>query len=303
MLDKLCVGAVSRRVIEEAARLNVAQIVASRRQVDIGGGYTGLDQRQLVELVRSFGGTTKVVRDHGGPNQGAEEDDGVASLTEDLAADFDGLHLDVCQLPLNEQEEALGELAALFAPYVDYEVGGEHTHLQQNWRLFQAAVRRTDVVPHTVVINAGAHIHEDRQCGSLNAFTISDESVPYVLGYPGVKTKLHNMDWVGRRHTYIKSRVDFYNIAPEFAEVEIDALLHILPFSVGDWLLQYAHDSRAWERWFTSNVDEVEGTWDRRARCAVRYVLEHPDVKSLIKLNDEQERVVRGRISDAILAG
>ena len=114
---KLAVGAVSRRVVEEAAKLQVHQIVASRAQVNETGGYTGMTSRELVEIVKQQGnGKTEVVRDHGGPLQSGFNDDGIESLQDDVNAGFDGLHLDVCKLPRADQPKTLRALIKQFAP-------------------------------------------------------------------------------------------------------------------------------------------------------------------------------------------
>lgn len=295
---KLCVGAVSVRVIEEAAKLGVAQVVASRRQVDTGGGYTGLDQAELVSLVRSCSRSTEVVRDHGGPLQGPEEDDGVASLEADVTAGFDALHLDVCKLPSSVQHQALAELIGRFGDRVAFEVGGEHDDFSHNDSLFGVAVS-LDALPETVVIDTGAFIMNDRQVGCLRS-KARIRQLTRTYRDAGVKLKMHNADWAPARWDYARDDVlDYYNIAPEFALVETDACLRVLSLADGDDLLQLAYDSGAWARWF----DPTEGTWDDRARCAVRYVMELPEVRELLTFDEKGETYVRGRVRAALAAG
>lgn len=291
---KLCVGAVSRRVVEEAAKLQVHQIVASRRQVDIGGGYTGLDQRQLVSLVNELSsGKTLVVRDHGGPNQGALPDDGIESLEADVKAGFDGLHLDVCKLPsAAEQRLTLIDMIQRFAGRAMLEIGGEHDPHPWNNMLLETFVKTTNVKPDYFVIGFGSFVWADRQRGR----PMTASQCYYISEQHSFKTKLHNMDWIGGRMEYFDA-VGAYNIAPEFARVEVDALLTVLPFARSQMLLEDAYRSKAWVRWF----NDAEGTWDERARCALRYIMnEHPDAQ---QLSTTQEDFVRDRIRDAIIRG
>src|SRR5262245_14331805 len=105
----IAVGAVSQRVVMVAANLKVPQIVASRRQVNESGGYIGWTPEQLVVIVRELsGGVTDVIRDHGGPFQdGSDDDDWERAFDIDVAAGFDGLHIDVSKLPREEQVEEL----------------------------------------------------------------------------------------------------------------------------------------------------------------------------------------------------
>lgn len=294
---RLCVGAVSVRVIEEAAAAHVSQIVASRRQVDVGGGYTGLDQQELVDLVRGYGRATDVVRDHGGPKQGPAQDDGVASFDADVAAGFDRLHLDVSKLDASDQYNVLQWLVRRYADQ-QLEIGGEHDSASHNDSLLGVALETELAHKPTVVLDTGAHIWNDRQLGTFTSTGYVEQWCELYRGQ-GLTTKGHNLDWVAQRTDRYRDVLDFYNIAPEFSLLETDVLLHVLPWKTGDQLLRLAYDSHEWRRWFGNG----EGTYDQRARCAVRYVLELPEVRELIQLDDDQETYVRGRIRAAIHLG
>jgi len=285
---KLCVGAVSRRVVEEAAKLQVHQIVASRRQVDIGGGYTGLDQKELVELVSELSDDkTDVVRDHGGPGQGAQYDDGTDSLDADVEAGFDGLHLDVCKLPSGVQETALRTLVRRYRYSANIEIGGEHDSQEWNERLREAS----GIEPNYLVIGFNSFVWADRQIGR----PLPPDEVKKISERYGFRTKIHNADWLGYRKQY-GDAVGAYNIAPEFARVEIDALLTVLPFGTARSLLTRAYASEKWGRWF--NTDE--GTWDERARCALRYIINDVNMPGI---TSDMEEYVRSSIRDALIRG
>lgn len=298
---RLCVGAVTRRVVEEAAKLNVPQIVASRRQVDVGGGYTGLDQEQLVKIVRELSPRhqsdhTQVVRDHGGPGQGLHEDDGTESFDADVEAGFDGIHIDVCKLPRDQQFDALASLLDRYRRRgVAIEIGGERD--DEDWldQLMYITVDECGVVPSHRVIDLGGHIHADRQRGTpLPVAQVRERTLK--LNRIGVKSKAHNMDWLGDRRRY-RHVLDAFNVAPEYANIEVDAWLQTMSRQDGEQLLRLGHQSQAWTRWFDIN----EGTWFERARCGVRYILETPDARELIGRYDDG--LVRRRIRDALRAG
>lgn len=297
---KLCVGAVSRRVIEEAAKLGVHQIIASRRQVNIDGGYTNITPKQLVAIVRMHskpGSMVEIVRDHGGPNQGGFTDDGIAAFDADVDAGFDTLHIDVCNIPRSEQINTLIGLVRRYHSRVNVQIGGERD--EQAWldQLLHAVLPYA--TPSYTVVDLGGHIDADKQQGTR--FLSIDDAWELTSKYNnlGTKTVAHNMDFVGHRLQY-HGAIDAYNIAPEFGIVEIDAILTVLPFDVARDLLEYAYLSRAWRRWFAV----TKGTWLDRAKCALRYIM-HTDtyVRSQLELTDDQERFVRGMIRDAILCG
>lgn len=265
---RLCVGATSRLVVEEAARARVAMVIASRRQVNAAGGYTGLTQRQVVEIVEELGdGATIVARDHGGPGQGGSPiatDNWAYELSADVEAGFKMLHLDVSQLPRSEQPEALRRAVDhLKGTGVQLAVGGERDSQPHILKLL-AAVRGD--VDHAVIA-LGGHVWADRQRGHLRttpnvAFTMED-----YRGL-GVTSIAHNLDFTGGLDRYAHL-VDYGNVAPELGVVETDAWLRALPTHVGRELLGAAYATRAWERWF--DAGRGEGSWFERARCALRY--------------------------------
>lgn len=295
---RMCIGAVSPRVIEEAAKLQVHQIIASRRQVDIGGGYTGLDQHDLVTIVSNLSnGKTQVVRDHGGPMQGGTSDDGIDSFDEDCHAGFNGIHIDVCMLHRDDQLRVLGKLINRYVDKVDIQIGGERD--EQAWLdvLFTEALQHCR--PTYAVIDLGGHVHADKQIGTSFMAIEQVYRIAQKYHHMGVLTVAHNMDWVGHRRRY-HGALDALNIAPEFGALEVDAMLAVMVPSNVHRLIDYAYESNKWTRWF----GEHEGTVLERAKCAIRYLM-HTDeyVRSLTQLSDNDELFVRSVIRDAIARG
>ena len=93
--------------------------------------------------------------------------------------------------------------------------------------------------------------------------------------------KAHNLDWLGGRQSY--DLAGFYNVAPEFGNVEADAWLQVLPHDEGRQVLDFAYDTGAWQRWFGG----TEGTRFERARAALRYHLETPQVARILSQHDD----------------
>jgi hypothetical protein len=292
---RLCVGAASRRVVEEAAKLGVCQVVASRRQAgEFTPGYTGYTSASLVRVVAELsGGVTEVVRDHGGPYQnGDPADDWTAALDADLAAGFDVLHLDVSQLPAGEQPGELTRLCRRYGGRIAVETGGERDTQQHLDMLLETALRACQ--PRTAVAALGGHIWADRQYGHLISITEA-QAIADAYASRGVAVKAHNLDWMGGRQTY--DLPGFCNVAPEFGNVEIDAWLRVLPGDEGRQVLDFAYATGAWHRWFTG----TEGTRLERARAALRYHLETPQVARILGGHDDGD--VREAIRDAIAHG
>jgi len=283
----LCVGAVSRRVVEMAILEGVHQIVASRAQVEDDHGYTGLTRQQLVDMACP----TKIVRDHGGPMQGQAPDDGVESLERDIDAGFSALHLDVSKLPRHSQPDELRKLLERFGHRIPVEVGGEHDAWSHT-EVLEDIAHRTISRPFTLVIDSGGHIHADRQVGFIEKPPVIAARRRCTLG-KWRTTKAHNADWI--LPSIRKQFADFYNIAPEIALVETDALLMCLSRSDAYMLLEAAYTSGKWRRWFNKD----EGTVYERARCAIRYIVStYP-----LNLTSADEDLIRERIRDAIRLG
>jgi hypothetical protein len=292
---KLCVGAASRRVVEEAAKLQVEQIVASRRQVgEFTPGYTGYTSKTLVEAVKKLsGGVTDVVRDHGGPCQNGDPDDNwLNALDADVDAGFDVLHLDVCQLPRENQTAELARLCERYGGRIAIEIGGERDSQGWLYTLLDIALKLCQ--PVAAVAALGGHIWADRQYGHLIGVVQAEKTARVYESYR-VAVKAHNLDWLGGRQDY--DLAGFYNVAPEFANVEVDAWLRVLPHDDGVQILEFAYWTGAWKRWFTGG----QGTGFEQARAALRYHLETPKVAAVLAPYDDQH--VREVISDAIAHG
>lgn len=292
---KLCVGAASRRVVEEAAKLRVCQIVASRRQAgEFTPGYTGYTSASLVQAVKELsGGVTQVVRDHGGPYQNGDSgDDWTAALDADVDAGFDVLHLDVSVLPRDEQAAELTRLCERYGGRIALEAGGERD--EQLWLHGLLETALLVCQPQAAIIALGGHIHADRQYGRLIDIAAARVTAALYASHQ-VAAKAHNMDWLGGRQAYDLD--GFYNVAPEFGNVEADAWLHVLPHDQGQQILDFAYDTGAWQRWFKG----TEGTRLERARAALRYHLGTPQVTRV--LDEHDDSYVRETIRDAIIHG
>lgn len=296
----LCVGATSRRVVEEAARVRVHQIVASRSQVEGDYGYSGFTPETLVSTVKKFSdGETAVVRDHGGPGLGGRMDH-LEALHADVDARFDGLHVDVSKWPYEVQTDELKRiLNDLAGAPVFIEVGGEHEDNDWNHHLLEVAIGE-GITPRYAVAGFGSFVWMDRQCGRPISQTHL-ENITHVNANLGARTKIHNADWVGKRLERYGEVVDAYNIAPELGCLEVDLMLAVLHPNASEDLLHYAYATKKWTRWF--NADE--GTWFDRAKCALRYLLNEETVIEMSKefMPHDGDKFIRDRIREHILRG
>lgn len=81
---KYYIGPMSKNVVDcviKHGQQYSIGLIPSRRQVDYCGGYVNnWDTKTFSEYVRSSNSSVLLCRDHGGQNQGQEEDDGSESF-------------------------------------------------------------------------------------------------------------------------------------------------------------------------------------------------------------------------------
>lgn len=290
MTPYACIGAVTRRVVEEAAKLGAYQIVASRRQCDQDGGYLEWNQAELVEVVgRLSNGMTEVVRDHGGP-KGMDDASFLVSLQRDYEAGFDVLHIDVCKYTREDQPTLLRLILNALPAGVPVEIGGEReTNEWNNYLLDIAASRGANVA--AVVAACGGHIWNDQQIGSVPD-DLADQIAEFRLP-SGTALKAHNCDWLWGRGDL---PVHELNIAPEFSLIETYAWKDVM--SGTDWvdLMRLGYQGNGWRNWFANG----EGSLEQRAVCGIRYILETDEARGIISRYEHREDYVRAQIREAI---
>jgi hypothetical protein len=194
-------------------------------------------------------------------------------------------------LPRHEQPKTLIALIERYGHQIAFEIGGERDDQEWLSELTHAVFAAHCALPATVVIEAGGHIWADRQCGYFQPPEKLQVTVDSFHGR-GIKVKAHNMDWAGHRKQYVA--LDYYNIAPEFSDVEVKAILTVLDERDATSVLNNAYDSMKWTRWFNDD----QGTWLERASCAVRYTMD-----DLPELTESQDAFVRNQIHAAIKRG
>lgn len=95
MSIKIFVGPMTKNVVDAVMEYcgessNEIGFIPSRRQVSMDGGYVN---NWSTKTFKRYVGSFFIVRDHGGPGQGNQDDDGIESLLEDCKY-FNLLHID-----------------------------------------------------------------------------------------------------------------------------------------------------------------------------------------------------------------
>jgi len=298
-VTQLCVGVVSRNTVDAALHVSVHDdvpitLIASRRQVNEDGGYTGFTSRSLAEYTK-YAPLITLARDHNGPFQGAGDDTGddsfaraVACIKQDEDAGWHGMHIDP---PVDNTTLALRYLRALAlqVPRTMWlEIGGEEQRIDMGDASFAlralALLRENAITPRFAVVQTGTKVVEDYNVGAIMRWTPRDVHVnirPIVRQLAPVGLKIHNGDYLdqSRLAGLADAGVAGVNIAPEYGVLETTVLLaNMHNFDKRQRFIDLACMSGMWRKWMSPIT---QPTPQRCALLAGHYVLEHPEVREI----------------------
>ena len=98
-MNKIYLGPMSKNIVDNVIDYSNSfklpfTFIPSRRQVEYNGGYVNnWTTKEFVNYVKTKGKYISVERDHGGPGQGTNMDDGMVSFKEDCKY-MDVIHID-----------------------------------------------------------------------------------------------------------------------------------------------------------------------------------------------------------------
>jgi hypothetical protein len=274
-------------------------LIPSRRQIEWDGGYVNTwTTEQFSEYTKM-----KLVlkRDHAGPGQGYNDDDGYKSLEEDCKF-FNLIHIDPWK-KYPEYKEGLQWTIDMINfcykenPEIKFEVGTEEairtfSSEELDMLLNDLHVRLEEDVFNQIkylVIQSGTSLKGNINTGDYDKDRLL--SMVKVAKSWNLLSKEHNGDYIPTK--LIKEKMDLgldsINIAPEFGLIEtqtyLDNGIDIDKF----WKICY--DSKRWEKWVDSDFDPLTQKEDLIRICG-HYVLSNPeflkikpDIDTQIKTN------------------
>jgi len=295
------VGPMTLNVVNSILSVNDTNdffgLVPSRRQVEcssLGGGYVNnwntLTFNQHV-------GSTLVLRDHAGPGQGLNFDDGLESLSADIASGLKFIHIDPWKR-CSTIEDAIKKTSSLikFCLAIDsnchFEVGTESAiflytadELEQFLSGLEKEIKSGFNNIIYGVVQSGTQILGLDNIGDFDYQKSS--SMCNIVHKFGLLAKEHNSDYLSVKD--FKERkaagVDSFNIAPEFGVMETKTILNLLSKNeeLSEQFQNLAYNSKKWEKWVNKPPTKIEAT----TICG-HYVLassEFENIKS--KLNND----------------
>jgi len=272
--------------------------IPSRRQVDYIGGYVNnWTTETFSKYVKTKTNNILLKRDHGGPNQGLYQDDGLISLYHDCNY-FDAIHIDPWKNILNfkdgcEQTKKLINYCFEINDKIIYEVGTEQS-------IFKYEANQLDellsYLKHNLkhdrfqnikfsVIQSGTSLKETKNTGSYDKQRLT-EMISICHKYNMI-SKEHNGDYLPAY--LIKEKfncgLDCINIAPEFGQIEtITYLNEISNSKIFDTFFDICYQSKKWEKWVDKTFNPIENK-EQLIKICGHYVLSDKNFIKKIKNN------------------
>jgi len=265
---KFYIGPMSKNVVDAVIEFteetnNKIGFIPSRRQVEYNGGY--VNNWTTEEFSDYVDGRVPIERDHGGPEQGYRDDDGVVSLHNDSKY-FDIIHIDPWKAYPNFYEgidKTIEHISKIHKSYpkVLFEVGTEEAIRKFTPEDLHKLLRNIsdagfiDMVKYAVVQSGvGIDLGKRINTGTYDEVRLSD--FIDVCKYWNVLSKEHNGDYLNNQEIKDKFSIglDTLNIAPEFGQLETMCYLqhmNIMGHGIEDYY-KICYDSKRWEKW----VDE-----------------------------------------------
>ena len=294
---KYFIGPMSKNIVDAIVEFcantgNTIGLIPSRRQVEWDGGYVN---NWTTEEFSKYVTTLSLQRDHGGPGQGNNDDDGFESLAYD-AKHFQLIHIDPWKkypgyVDGLEQTIKMIKFAYEINPKLIFEVGTEEAirpfeaeELDQLViDLWAALPKETYEQIKYLVIQSGTSLKGTNQTGNYDSNRLKE--MIKVAKRHGLISKEHNGDYIPVET--IKEKFDLglncINIAPEFGLIETQTYLdEIKDSKIFDRFWQICYDSKKWVKWVNPGFDPYYNK-EQLVKISGHYVLSYPEFISDIK--------------------
>lgn len=297
---KYCFGVISKNqidcILDYSNQYDKEVIlIPSRRQIECNGGYVNnWTTKEFSNYIKNNSSNIKIQRDHSGPGQGLDDDDGYASLKEDCKY-FDIIHVDPWKKYQDLDDGVKWTVDMIkfcydINPNMEYEIGTEE------------AIRSYSVEELEKIILAIKYELSDEifkkikycviQCGNSlinckNNNNYDEEKLISMLNL--VKkynfiSKEHNGDYndielIKRKHNI---GLEYINIAPEFGTLETSVILDKIKNNELDYQKIYdmCLKSGKWKKWVSSDFD-VENNKDKLILITCHYIYSNEDFEAI----------------------
>lgn len=313
-------GPMSKNIVDSIIEYSINNpdieivFIPSRRQIEYNGGYVNnWKTSEFVNYVKNRNENIKIQRDHGGPNQGIIEDDGIVSISED-AKYMDIIHIDPwkryydinegieCTVNMinhchNINPDLLYEIATeeSIRPFTVEEL--EYIIIQLKKMLNQELFSKIKYL----VIQCGTKLNECKNIGSFDGeklLKMLDLAERY-----NMIAKEHNGDWTESNIIKQKERLGLttINIAPMLGEIESSVILNAVKDNKEDYEIIYklCIDSGKWKKWVSEDFDYINKK-DEIILITGHYIFSNPIFIELKQKYNNIDNEIKHTIYDKI---
>ena len=318
--SKIGIGPMSKNIVdfsmEYADKRNCKIIlIPSRRQVEYSGGYVNnWTTLEFSNYVKTKSNNIILERDHGGPGQGSNMDNGLKSLEEDAKA-FDIIHIDPWKKhpDIEEGSAKTAELINHCLHYnenIKFEIGTEQairpmtaSDIEHMLNIVKKALGATFDKVIYVVIQSGTGISNGKNIGQYDSGKLID--MLNVIKKYGKLSKEHNGDFIPANSIIdrFKLGLNTINIAPEFGRMETDSYIKLLSNSEFEYMFKICLESEKWKKWVSDDFNPYDRK-EELVRITGHYILsddKFSDIKSKYPIVDTMVKEALFSRLDSIL--
>ena len=272
-------------------------LIPSRRQIEYNGGYSnGWTTQGFTKYIRERDPKRLIVleRDHGGPGQGKDKDDGLDSLAVDCQH-FDIIHIDPWVTAKTLEEgcrltKELIEYCYVINPSIQYEIGTEEA-------IFPYGVSELEYIISYlknnlsskafsniayIVVQCGTSLHSNTNTGTFDSARLM--GMLKVCDKYGLLSKEHNGDYISSSLLAYKLALGLncINIAPEFGQIETQTIVDSIHGNAAlmGAFYRICFDSKRWVKWFRPGIVPSQ---EELINVCGHYVLSDPVFLSTVK--------------------
>lgn len=289
--------------------------IPSRRQIEYNGGYVNnWTTKEFTEYVKSRNCNIKIERDHSGPGQGLNYDDGYESLSVDCKY-FDIIHIDPWKAypELNEGIKwtiSMINFCYSINPNLEYEIGTEESIRYYTINDLEIIISelKNKLKPEVFnkikycVIQCGTSLLNGKNSGLFDKNRLI-EMIKLVKKYNFI-SKEHNGDWVDIE--VIKEKINYglecINISPEFGMIETNLILNKIRSNQSHYnnLYNLCFNSEKWKKWVSNNFD-FEKQKDDLILITCHYLFSNTEFidikKNYINIDEEIKKTIENKLS------
>lgn len=316
IFPKYYIGPMSKNVVDcviKHSQKHPIGLIPSRRQVDYCGGYVNKwDTASFSNYLKKK--KVLLCRDHGGPNQGLEIDDGLQSFLDDCE------HLNLIHIDPFKDSTSIYEAAEKTVTYIKlcfeknpnvfYEVGTEEAifkyepeHLSWFLTCLKVFLSEEEFAQiKYAVVQSGTRLDLSTRTNTGNFNNGRLLNFIEVVKNFGLMSKEHNGDYLIDSfdvETRYASGLDAINIAPEFGQIESEFYLEQTKgSSLFDVLYEICYTSGKWKKWIP---DESRVSKEQIIITCGHYILSEQQFEEKVKVHfPNADKLIQKRITSKL---